>query len=469
MKIYSIFLITRKKDNFTLIHVFIISLVHIGCMGFLYLGIDCQQEYLTKQYVDLQKLSTHYQKGDYYRLKNITSSFIMNNGMVTKYHTLDHFTSLTDRSNLETLKKLGYSSMWVKTFSKGGTLFTDSLLANRYIMSKTPLKNDYYEFIDKFGSIYFYQTKTTPSYGYFIQNNVSIFDKDNSFEIQNAIYQSIVGTDKNLFQIFSLFDLHNIRYSITDNKVSYDIVDEEAFNYLEKNISVVGKQKVYLEILKDLDNGKNVDIYQKFNIYINDELFLRNALTQYNNGTIHLGVYEDTVVNVKIELLEDVELDNITLGVMDLALYDEFLNSSVIDTDIEFTKNKIQVEVNSDKEQLLFLPISYNDGYRVKVNGESREVVSVFENYLGVFLDEGENKIEFTFLPKGFVFGCIISIITLVFTVLLFKSSLYEKVFNIKWLQTIAHSIYLVLYLGIILVIYVGLTICYILSYFYTF
>ncbi|MBE6147124.1 MAG: hypothetical protein E7168_02185 [Firmicutes bacterium] len=467
--IYLIILLTRKKDNFVLFHIFVISLVHIVCCSFLYLGIDSQQDYLMSQYIDLQKLESTYKEGDYYRIKNITSSFIMNSGMVTKYHTLDHFTSLTDRSNLETLKKMGYSSMWVKTFSKGGTLFTDTLLANKYIMSKTSLNNEYYEFIDKIGSIFLYKTKVTPSYGYVIKNNDSIFDKDNSFEVQNSIYQSITGSNNKLFEISSNFDLHNIKHSIKDGINSYDIIDEDAFNYLEKNISVNGKKKLYLEILKDLNNSKNSSIYQKFNIYINGELFLQNALTEYNNGTIDLGTYEDTTVNVEIELRSDLELDNITIGIMDLELYDEFLESSKIDTKINYIKNKIQVEVSSDQEQLLFLPISYNDGYKVKVNGQNSEVIRIFDNYLGVIVPKGDSIVEFNFIPKGFIIGTIISVVTLIFTACLLKTSLYDKILNTNFLQTIAHYIYLVLYLGIILVIYIGLTVCYILSYFYTF
>ena len=48
---------------------------------------------------------------------------VMNHGMVTGYHTLDHFTSLTDRNNIETLRKLGYSSYWVKNLLEWWILF----------------------------------------------------------------------------------------------------------------------------------------------------------------------------------------------------------------------------------------------------------------------------------------------------------------------------------------------------------
>ncbi len=463
------FLILRKEKTLSskaLLFMTIITLVHVTCCSFLYLGIDADQDRLMKQYEDLTKLEKTYQEGDYYRVKNITSSYIMNSGMVMRYHTLDHFTSLTDRSNLRSLKKMGYSSMWVKTFSKGGTLFTDSLLANRYIMSKAEIDDEYYEHVGTFGNIEFYQTKTTPSYGYFLATNESIMDKENSFAVQNEIYHDITEKEEDIFQIVDQFELENIKKTITeDGQISYTIQDEDAYNYLIQDIDVDGKKTLYLEILKDLDNTTNSGIYQKFNIYINDSLYVKNALTDYNNGVINLGTFEDEKVNIKIELLSDVEVDNLTIGVMDNKLYEEFVQNEKINTEIDYHENKIHVGVESDKKQILFLPIAYNDGYQATLNGKEAEVLKVFDNYIGIEVGAGENDITLTFIPSGFKISLLVSLFALIITFFLIKTGLYMKLLNVKWLQNITYFLYLFLYF-IAIGLYIVCTVIYILSYF---
>lgn len=464
------FLLWKKKAQLSKLSIggiSIITITHIICCSFLYLGIDFDQERLMGQYEDLQKLESTYQEGDYYRVKNMTSSYVMNSGMVMRYHTLDHFTSLTDRTNLRSLKKLGYSSMWVKTFSKGGTLFTDSLLANRYIISKAKIDDEYYQHVATFGNLEFYQAKLTPSYGYFLTTNDRIMDQDNSFAVQNEIYHDITGTKQDIFQIIDQFELENIKKKETKSgQTAYTIIDEDAYNYLIKDIDVTGKKTLYLEILKDLDNTTNAGIYQKFNIYINDHLYVKNALTDYNNGVIDLGTFEDEKVNIKIELLADVEVDNLTIGVMDNQLYEDFVQREKIDTQIKYEENRIHVQVESDKKQILFLPVAYNDGYQATLNGKEVEVLKVFDNFIGIEVEQGENDITLTFIPPGLKISAVISLVALILTIVLIKTELYQKLLNIKWLQNITYFIYVLLYLAIVGVLYVGCTLIYILSYF---
>lgn len=463
---YIILLLNKKLNYFSLILIGIITLTHITVNTTLYLGMDYEQDTLIGQYEELSKISNDYVEGNYYRVKNEASNMIMNSGLVMKYHTLDHFTSLTDKNNLESLKKLGYSSMWVKTFSRGGTLFTDSILANKYIITRDKINSEYYTLTNSYDDLNFYTLNKTPSYGYYLLNNDTIFDKNNSFVISNSIYQNIVGNGDIIFDIIDDFDTENIEIEKTDKDIKYDILDEDAYDYLEKNIQVINKKTLYLEILKSLNNNDNVEMYEMFNIYINDRLYAPNAFSQNNNGVLNLGTYEDELVNIKIELVKDISLNNITIGVMDNKLYEEFMELPKVDTNISYDRNNIKLNIKSDKEQLLFLPIAYNEGYTATNNGKKIELVKVYDNFIGINLEEGVNDIKISFVPKGLIPCCIISIITLLTTVILIGTKLYNKLLNNEIILNIAYYGYLALYLGIILVIYVGLILCFILSYF---
>lgn len=465
-----ILLYYKKIDRLSIIMIGLITITHITCNSMLYMGIDSKQDYLMNEYEDLLEIEKNYNESDIYRVKILNDDYIMNSSMVMKYNSLDHFTSLTDGNNQNVLKKLGYSSFWTKTYSKGGTIFTDSLLANKYLMSREKINDNNYIYINKFGNEYFYETNFDLPYGYFINKNVTVLDKTNSFEAQNSIYNSITD-DESIFDIVDDFELSNIEKSVAkDNeKTKFEIIDKDKYSYLESNLKVNGKKRIYLEILNSIYYLDNMDIYKEFNIYINDELYLDHAIYEENNGVIDLGTYSNCDINIKIELRHDVELQNITLGIMDLNKFDNFLKTNKSNVSYQFKNNKININVKSDKEQTLFIPITYNTGYSATNNGKSVEIEKVFDNYIGIPINEGENNIKICFIPDKLIETTIISVIVLIGTIIIFKFGIYDKIINGKIMQSIAYNIYLFIYIAAIFIMYFIMTLCFILSYFIKF
>ncbi len=463
---FIVILLNKKLNKFSLILISILTITHIIVNTSIYLGMDKEQEILMGQYRELNSLNQAYKENDYYRIKNEADNMITNSSIVSNYHNLDHFTSLTDKNNIETLKKIGYSSSWVKTNSRGGNLFIDSIMANKYIINRKKTDYQYYDLKGTYGKLYFYELTKEPSYGYLLSKNDTIFDKENSFEISNSLYQSITENDDNIFEIKEDFTLNNIEAIKDSQYTNYEIIDPEMINYLEQDIKITGKKTVYLEILRSIANIDNLQIYRDFNIYINDKLFAQQAFHEDDNGVMNLGTYENKTINLKIVLRENIGLNNITVGLMDNVKYEKFIEEEKIDTDIKFYKNKIDVNINSEEEKILFLPLTYNEGYKATNNGKNIEILKVYDNFIGIKLSKGENNINISFMPKGFIIGLIISTVTLILTVIIIKTNLYEKLLNIKLLNNLAYYVYLVIYLGIILVIYIGLTLAFIISYF---
>lgn len=465
-----IVLILNKKINiFSLILISIITLTHITINTSIYLGMDKEQRALMSQYEELGSMSNTYQKGNYYRVKNEATNMIMNSGMVTQYHTLDHFTSLTDRNNLESLRKLGYSSMWVKTYSRGGNLFLDAILANKYIMTRKEVNSEYYTLQNTYGNLNLYSLKKDPSYGYFLTKNDTIFDKNNSFEIANSLYQNITRTNENIFHIIEEFDYHNIKVSTNNNYHYYKKTDPDGYSYFEKNITITNKKTIYLEILKSLINSENYEMYEKFNIYINDKLYIQKAFYEEDNGVLNLGTYEDEIVNIKIELIDDVELSTLSIGIMDNNMYENFIENEKINTEIIYHRNQIQVKVQTEEEKILLLPIHYDKGYHAMNNQKEVEIIKVYDNFIGIKLNKGENNIKISFIPKGLSICFTIGIVAFLIMILMVKTKLYFRILDIKLLSTFTYYIYLFIYLALILTIYIGLTIAFIISYFIPF
>lgn len=356
--------------------------------------------------------------------------------------------------------------MWVKTFSKSGTMFSDLLLANKYAISKEKYNNEYYNYIDTYGKIQFYELNKDISYGYFINKNDTIFDKNNSFEIQNSLYKNITETNNILFKYSSKFNLENVRESIGKEYIHYDVIDDDQYAYLDKTIKIDGKQRLYLEVLKSISNNDNYDIYEMTNVYVNDKLYKKKWPSENDNGVLDLGTYENDIVNIKIEIKEDLDVDQITLATMDLKMYEDFIINEKIDTNIKFNENEIKITVNSDDKKTLFIPLTYSDNYTLVVNGEKQELTKLYENFMGIEVTKGTNNITLSYVPAGFKLGTIISLIGLGITIMLLKTKAYTKIIENSILQKIIYYGYLVVYnLGILLV-YVFPIICFILSYF---
>ncbi|MEG1495310.1 MAG: YfhO family protein [Bacilli bacterium] len=459
-------------DKKTFTFIWLIVLTNIILSTFLYFGMDFASPKLNGVYQNLQSLEETYTKGDYGRVKSIYPGMVMNHGMVSKYHSLDHFTSLTDRNNIETLRYLGYSSFWVKTYSQGGSLFSDALLANQYLISASEYLNPYYNYISTKGNINFYKHRLTIPYGYMIDHNESIQSLTNAFAVENAIYYGITGYKEPIFEVNKTnWDYHNLTIippvSLDKPLTGYKIIDEQGLAYLEKTIFITGKNNLYLEMLRSVDNSINKSIFKTTNIYINNKLFIKDYPSELNNGLLDLGIYENEQVTIRIEFTESINLKTLEIGLLNLDKYEDFVTKNNFNKKIDYQNNQIKVELSSDKEQVLFLPVTYNEGYQTKVNGEKVETLKLFDNYLGIPLKEGDNRVEITFMPPGLKLGIVISLCTLVLIFIFFKFNLYKKVVSSKTLGNIAFFLYLGV-VGLLLVsMYLIPIICFFLSFFF--
>lgn len=448
-----------------------ISIVNITAVSFFYFGMDFDQKRLNSVYKDLQLIEKDYHDKDFYRVKNTSLRLITNNGMVMRYHNLDHFTSLTDGNNMKTLKLLGFNSTWTKIYSSMATTFSDYLLANKYLIKEYFENNDdNYEYVKSYGTLDFYKLKNDISYGYFVDKNISIVDKKDTFDVQNSIYKAITK-DGDLFTIYDSFDNYNLE--IKEDKdsgvTSYKIIDDDEYSYLEKDINIVGLQRLYFNLYYSLINVENYEINDNIDIYVNGKLMAKNFPNQYYTGTLDCGTYENEIVTVRIVFKKSLSLKNISAGVMNIEKLNNFVEKEKINSQIDFSKNKVKVRVESDGENLLFIPVTYSDGYSVRVNGVKRDVIKVFDNYLGVYTDDGVNNITFTFVPPKFKVSCVISIITLIVTIILIKYNLFLNIRENKVMKFLAEKVYLSVYLFAIILMYIVPTICFILSYFINF
>ena len=97
--------------------------------------------------------------------------------------------------------------------------------------------------------------------------------------------------------------------------------------------------------------------------------------------------------------------------------------------DINISSNRIEINTNSDKDGLLFISDTYDPGWRVKIDGQDSEVIIADGAFKSVFVPAGEHQVVFRYKPKSFVYGLILSSISLV---ILVSSYLYFSLLSRK-------------------------------------
>ena len=421
----------------------------IFASSYIFLGMDSFGRNPLNIYKDYISLSKIHDEDDYFRIKqDITADDkIFNSGMITGYHTIDHFTSLTDKNTLETMKEFGYSSYWVKTNSRGSNMFIDALLANKYLITIKQVDTDHYTLMEGYNTFNMYHSNYNISYGYLLNEVSSINDKANSFARSNAIYKDITG-DEGLFSTYE-FELNGIKKEEVNKEYKYSKENEES--YFVKELDIHDKSEVYLEIFRDLDNNLDHDNYGMFDIYVNDKLYQKEAYTNDENNVFDLGSFSNQKVIVKIKLLGNVTLKNIVLGVMDNNKFTSFVNNNHLDTKISYNRNRINVSYKSEEEKILFLPITYSESYKVTNNNKDAKILKVYDNYIGIKLEKGDNNIAFTYVPKGLKISLVLSVVAVLATIVLLHTKLYELIIDNKIINTIIYFVYLFSYFQLVI------------------
>ena len=440
----------EEKTYIVLMYIVIIS--NICFNAFLYIGLRDYQGMIKNSFGILEKVENK-ESSNYYKLKTDIKNiddFVVNEGIVSNYQALDHFTSLVSRNSLEFYKGLGYSSFWTMIFSSGGTLFSDSLVSNKYFLTDRDIDSGFYTLKSSDYGYNFYELNYDIGFGYLARNNFKL-DKSDTFSYQNKIYESITGNS----DLFSVYDISNIKNIDTKNSAKCIIKSND--NYIEYNVSIKENSILYLDLALTMEESIKGSVSNVMMIYINDELYSDNYPTKTSNGIYDLGVYENQDINIKVKLIKPIDIEKLSIASMDVSKYEEFIFNNKTDLGIKFDKNKITIESDVNTAGYLVIPVSYSDNYRVVVNGKSTDTVKMYGGLLGFKVDKGHNQITYTYINKDLEKSLIVSLIaTIVFTII---SVFYSKISTNKILREVAYGTYSllfyvagVLYVGIILV-----------------
>ena len=373
-----------------------------------------------------------------YRVKNNRKYFDINLLGGLNYPTLNHYTSLTNKDYMYTMKKLGYSSYWMEVSSHGGTEFTDALLANRYSILRTvELEPDDDPVYDN-GTFAIVRSPYAMSFGTVIRSDgISSLERlpDLSrMDIQQSMFERIFHTDRRLVIDYDFSASQNLLCG-QGEKTSLIREIPEANGTLSYYIVAEGRQTLYFDCFDQLTNHLSEPIYNSFSISVNGKVVEAAYPRQGSNGILKLGAFADEPVRIKIDVLKDVSAKSFGVFGIDLDALDSAVRQAPRVT-LEQKGNTLAGTVTAEGEdRYLLLPLPFEQGYTATVNHKKAEVLHVFDDLMAVRLDNGENEFILTFLPPGLKAGAALSVLGILLFVLLarlFRKGFYRR---ISWME----------------------------------
>ncbi|MCL1904430.1 MAG: YfhO family protein [Oscillospiraceae bacterium] len=373
------------------------------------------------------------------RIKTTGHSFNTNYPFIFERASISNWTHTIPYRRLSANEKFGYSTVYTRMLDTGGTVFSDALFNITNTISDDALPSALYELIADGESYSYYKNRYVLPFGIpvsleamktvIVPVDETAAEKEperelenskatekielNPFIYSNAVYANMFSKNDELFDIIKYNGIINevavMKHEATDKKlsVSINVVGRKVLYYLSSNNNKTGSLKI-----KSKSNG-TVEV--------------KRFPSQFDNGVLCLGVFENETVSlditksdtvkatsayyspnaVKAEIVAQLDLEKMDALINEWAEYDIKANAGA---------NTLSIEANIDdaNNDLLFLPISYDKGWRCKVNGERVKVRRILGSFIGIPVEAGGNNIEMRFISPGFIPGAIISLCAVV-------------------------------------------------------
>ncbi len=367
-----------------------------------------------------------------YRYKDNTLSLGANFSEVLSVPSNSNFTNASLERQYKNYYQLGYLTEGISIYTTGGTVFSDLITANKYIISYQKLPDNLYKLIKEDNNIYYYESKYNLSFAIPYFGNTYNGYGESIFDYQNNIYKKLFDKDSNIIEISKpKLELNNIE--VTDNNLYYPTSESASIKF---TVDVKELSNIYMNL--DIKYG---NIY---NILVNGEAIKNPTLTNRQNKTypisdqttILLGQFENQTVNVELKT-EGTIINDFEIGTINIDKFISLVEDNNEDMSITTKMSTMKISYdNTDNNKSLLIPINYSDGFTITNNDEKIAYTSNFNNYISIDLKEGNNYIVIKYKPKYFDLGLYTTIISIIIFNLFIYLNKKNNLFQMRKLGT---------------------------------
>lgn len=355
------------------------------------------------------------------RIRNKDTSLNCNYPFLLGTQALSNWTHNIPQYMQQAAVGLGYSSQYTRMLDSGGTAFSDAILGIKKLVvrSQVPVSRQF-RLIDETQNFRLYENSYPVEFGLLADESIleSITDRKayEKYDIQNELFELFTGEE----------ELICVCGTDGDNSASIDMTE-----ITEKTVTfeyMPGKNEVLY--LNAADFGKTT-----MRILVNGERVLAPYYkhTTYGaypssavNGFLELGSFDEgESVEIKCEVIGDgdiigkiIQLGSLPLDkltALDTLYKDVVSNEQMGKTSLSFDYNN-----PTGKAKYLFIPVSYDNGWSCRINGEKAQVHQALGAYLCVELPTGSGSVEMSYRVNGFRVGLVLTAVGIAAVLVIF-------------------------------------------------
>ena len=380
---------------------------------------------------------------DIYRIKSdlLGKDYINRITNINEYKTTSYLSS--NNSYYNSLYKYSFENPLAyrnsMMFASSNNLLFEINMGEKYIFSRSNYDNIYKK-IDEYNDVNIYENEYVLPIGYATNRNINISDYKKLNYPDNIINTlgTIVSEEKTNIDIKKSMEIDSDYFVVDYNNLKYDkttdgyIVKSKDNGFLKLKSNNDFTNKI-LVIQFEVDD-KNDCLYNDLEININS---LHNVLTcknwkYYNDNNTFSYTLTDSLNELNISFIKGTyKIHNIKLYSID---YDDVLSSNdniypmIIDK-AKSNQDTITGNISVLDDSYFTASIPYDKGLVVKVDNKVVEYDLTNESFIGFLLKKGNHIIEISYIPQGYYFGLIVSIIGLLsfIGIILYERRRYDE------------------------------------------
>lgn len=336
------------------------------------------------------------------------------------YNGISVFSSMAYESYSQLQSSLGMQSNKVNSYTYNTQTPVFNMMFNiKYLIqidvSLAPSSNLYkkiYTTSDKKSNVY--ESKYNLPIAYCVNSKIDdwVTDEGNPFEIQGDFVKLANGYS-NVFK--------PVEYNSTDfDAVSGDDVTENGTYWLEKSDSSSNYGTETVSLSPTVDG--NLYLYVKSSdlktITVNSEKVSDITQNMEDAYILDLGYHnkgDEVLVSLDASTMESesTSFDFYCYTADDTVVKNMYNSLAGNSLNVEsYSDTTIKGTVNAKENCYLYSSIPYDDGWSVYVDGKKAETFEIGGTLLAIELTPGQHKIEYKYFPVGFLYGIIISAVT---------------------------------------------------------
>lgn len=391
----------------------VIAMVEIGATAVA--GFDTNGQITVSKFFsgteDMETTTKTLDDGPFFR-SELADAKIVDENAWYDLNAVGFFGSTATDDMVRMMDSLGFYTGCNEYLYEGATPVTNLFLGVRYIYyhPEDTLRTEF-KYKDTFGQFDVYENPVAGlSIGYMMNRSIENWNYESAypFRVQNDLCYQAYGVE-NVFEPLQIDD------PVTSGCTASRTNDGEY--YFEYESSLADNMIFTIPIDREMENlhlfydGTQVENAE---IAINGEIVEQGDL---DSRILSIGeAPEGSTVTVTFELKGETPTGYVRLSAADfnLSCYEELVTKMTSGTFQiqERTDRSVSGTVAAGENQILFLSIPYDKGWKVVVDGEVTKAEKIGNAFLAVPLTEGEHEITLTFTSDGFSEGWKISLIS---------------------------------------------------------